>query len=174
VNASAKSISLKWAADSYAYEYRAAYCEAGASSWNRKWADSRTSCTVKGLKKGSLYDFRVNAVNEYNDRLIYSEDSNIIRKYINTVSGLKVKAGKNSVKVSWNADKKAAGYIIRCSAKKNMKNAVTVTADAAKTSCTIKKLKKNQKYYVRVMPVASAGGESYKGAWSSRKAVITK
>ncbi len=174
VNVSGKSVSIRWAADANADEYRAAYREVGADSWNRKWADSRTSCTVKGLKKGGLYDFRVNAVKEDGNRLIYSEDSNISHSYINTVSGVKVKAGRNSVTVSWKADKKASGFIIRCSAKKNMKNAVTVTAEAGKTSCTIKKLKKNKKYYVRVMPVASAGGEFYNGAWSNRKAVRTK
>ncbi len=44
----------------------------------------------------------------------------------------------------------------------------------AKTKCTISKLKKGRKYYVKVMPVKVRGSKTYTGILSGAKAAKVK
>lgn len=93
------------------------------------------------------------------------------------VSLKKVTKGKQSIKVSW---KKAAGqvtgYRIAYSTDKNFKKNVKYVKvkGIKKTSATIKKLKANKKYYVKVRTYKTANGKTYYSTWSKVKNVTTK
>lgn len=73
--------------------------------------------------------------------------------------------------VKWNKNaKEVTGYQIRYSQKKNMSGAKIVTVKNAKTtSCKIKKLKVNKKYYVQIRTYKTTGGKTYYSSWSSKK-----
>lgn len=66
----------------------------------------------------------------------------------------------------------ADGYQIQYSLKKNFKNAKKIRKKSA--NVTIKKLKKNRRYYVRVRVYGKVNGKTYYGKWSARKSVKTK
>lgn len=174
VKASKKLVRLSWAKDASASDFRIFYRKAGAGTWTRKWTNGNTSYNVTGLKKKGLYQFRVSAAAESGDRMIYSDSSAVRCRYISALSEVKVKAKKKAFRVSWKKDSKADAYQIKYSTKKNMKNAVTVSAGRGKSAKLVKKLRAGKKYYVRVRPVVSYGGNTYYGAWSARKAVKTK
>ena len=67
------------------------------------------------------------------------------------------------------------GYQIQYSLKKNMKGKKTVTVKgSANVKKTIKKLKKNKRYYVRVRAFKTINGVKQYSAWSAKKNIKTK
>lgn len=92
------------------------------------------------------------------------------------VTGLKLKAKKKAIKLSWKKGSAGiSGYQIRYSKSKKMKWAKTIKlARAAAKSKTIKKLAKKKRYYVQVRSYKTLNGKTYYSAWSSKKSVKTK
>ncbi len=86
----------------------------------------------------------------------------------------KVKGAKKKINVSWKEVADADGYKVVVSTKKSFKNAKSVTVKA-KTSATVKSLKKKTTYYVKVRAYTEdyAGKKVY-GKYSSVKKVKTK
>ena len=78
--------------------------------------------------------------------------------------------------VSWKKDTRAAGYQVMYSTdKKFRKNVKTVNIKKYKTShCTVKKLARNKRYYVRVRSYKKVSGGKLYGSWSSTKNVKIK
>ena len=88
-----------------------------------------------------------------------------------------VKRAKKAFKATWKKQsKQTTGYQIQYSTKKGFGSKVkTVTVSNNKvTSKTIKSLKKNQKYYVRVRTYKKAGNSKFYSGWSKTKSVKTK
>ena len=84
-----------------------------------------------------------------------------------------VKGAKKSVKVTWTAQKsETQGYKIQVSTDKNFKKGVkTVKVSKNKTtSTTVKGLKANKKYYVRICTYKG----SYVSSWSKAKTAKAK
>lgn len=86
------------------------------------------------------------------------------------VKNLKVKAGKKSMTVSFKKAKNAKKYQIQYSTNKNYKNVKTKLT--SKTKITIKKLKSNKKYYVRVRGYYSTSGCKIYGAYTKKTVKI--
>ncbi len=84
------------------------------------------------------------------------------------IKGVKLKAAKKSIKVSWKKVKGATRYEIKYSRKKDMSKAVTVKTK--KASVKLKKLKKGKKYYVSVRAVRG----KQKSQWTVAKAKKAK
>ena len=78
--------------------------------------------------------------------------------------------------VSWKKDTRAAGYQVMYSTdKKFRKNVKTVNIKKYKTThCTVKKLARNKRYYVRVRSYKKVSGGKLYGSWSSTKNVKIK
>ena len=78
--------------------------------------------------------------------------------------------------VSWKKDTRATGYQIMYSTdKKFHKNVKTVNIKKYKTTrCTVKKLARNKRYYVRVRSYKKVSGGKLYGSWSSTKNVKIK
>ena len=95
------------------------------------------------------------------------------RRYFSRVSD-KAKAGKGSIKVSWKKDKTATGYQVLVATNKNMKNSKKFEVGKSAKSYKIKGLKKGKRYYVRVRPMKTHGGVTYKGILSKTKSVRVK
>ncbi len=90
------------------------------------------------------------------------------------LSSVKSKASKK-ITVKWKKDKNATGYIVQYATNKNFKNAKTATIKKkALTSTTLKKLKGNKKYYVRVCSYKKVGKKMIQGEWSKAKNVKVK
>ena len=93
------------------------------------------------------------------------------------VSISKLSKGKKQFKATWKKQKtQTTGYQIEYSANKNFKSGnkkVTIKKNKT-TSTTVKKLKKNKKYYVRIRTYKTVKGTKYYSGWSKVKNVKTK
>ena len=91
------------------------------------------------------------------------------------VKGLKLKAGKKKVTVTYKKVSGATSYKVTYSTSKKFKKAKTVTVKSGKTvKKTISKLKSKKTYYVKVCAVKKVSGKSYTGKWSAAKSVKVK
>lgn len=91
------------------------------------------------------------------------------------VKGLKLKAGKKKVTVTYKKVSGATSYKVIYSTSKKFKKAKTVTVKSGKTvKKTISKLKSKKTYYVKVCAVKKVKGKSYTGKWSAVKKVKVK
>lgn len=91
------------------------------------------------------------------------------------VKGLKLKAGKKKVTVTYKKVSGATSYKVTYSTSKKFKKAKTVTVKSGKTvKKTISKLKSKKTYYVKVCAVKKVKGKSYTGKWSAVKKVKVK
>ena len=87
-----------------------------------------------------------------------------------------VKAAKKAVSVEWKKVSGVSGYEIQVATdKKFKKNKKTVTIKKQKTTkTTVKKLKANKKYYVRIRTYKTVNGKKVYSTWSKVKSVKTK
>lgn len=85
-------------------------------------------------------------------------------------------AKSRQLTVSWKKDSRATGYQIMYSTdKKFKKNCKTVNIKKYKTTrCTIKKLAKNKRYYVRIRSSKKVSGGNLCGSWSTVKYIKVK
>ena len=99
----------------------------------------------------------------------------ILVKKPGQVKGLKLKAGKKKVTVTYKKVSGATSYRVTYSTSKKFKKAKTVTVKSGKTvKKTISKLKSKKTYYVKVCAVKKVKGKSYTGKWSAVKKVKVK
>ena len=98
-----------------------------------------------------------------------NSDNNLLSKVV--LKAPKNKKGKKIV-ASWSAVKGAKGYQVQYAASRNFKKKSSVSTK--KTTYTIKKLKKNKVYYIRVRAYDTNGTEKVYGAWSKIKKVKVK
>lgn len=91
------------------------------------------------------------------------------------VKGLKLKAGKKKVTVTYKKVSGATSYKVTYSTSKKFKKAKTVTVKSGKTvKKTISKLKSKKTYYVKVCAIKKVSGKNYTGKWSAVKKVKVK
>ena len=95
--------------------------------------------------------------------------------YPNTPKIKKLSAKKKQLTASWKKDNSVKGYQLQYSTGRGFNRYKTVTVNSPKKiKKTVKKLKKNTKYYVRVRSYTKLYGRKYYSDWSKIKAVKTK
>lgn len=151
------------------------YNAAGNSLKNTGYVKSKTVTKVS-VKAGTYYVVikRENSLSEVTEKE-YSITATISKKVKTpAVKKLSLKAKKKSVKVSWSKASGVTGYQIQYSTNKKFKKAKTVKVASSKKSYTIKKLKSNKKYYVRVRAYKKSGGKIVTGKYTAVKSVVVK
>lgn len=108
-------------------------------------------------------------VSDNDSNISKNSDNNLLSKVV--LKAPKNKKGKKIV-ASWSAVKGAKGYQVQYAASRNFKKKSSVSTK--KTTYTIKKLKKNKVYYIRVRAYDTNGAEKAYGAWSKIKKVKVK
>lgn len=108
---------------------------------------------------------------------VSNNDSNISKNSDNKLLSkavLKTPKNKKGKKIvaTWSAVKGAKGYQVQYAANKKFKKKSSVSTK--KTTYTIKKLKKNKIYYIRVRAYDTNGTEKTYGAWSKIRKVKVK
>ena len=135
-------------------------------------ADDATSHTISGLTNGTLYYFRVAAVNSVGTGAYYpgATDAAVSATPAPEApaapSALMATAANAEVTLSWTAaasDGGAAitGYMIEHDTDMNFPSPTTVTTAAAATSHTVSALTNGTLYYFRVAAVNAAGTSAY-------------
>ncbi len=150
---------------------------------NRKWGDcfytTGTEFTITNIDEYCNYQFKIYPYYELDaNTTYYFKPTNITTSRATKVKPPKatsiksLKAGKKSFKLTVKTIQNVAGYQIQYGTKKNFKGAKSVNIKATKK--TIKKLKKNKKYYVRVRTFKVVNGKKVYSKWSAKKVVKTK
>lgn len=93
-----------------------------------------------------------------------TEDST--KTTLKKVTSFKAKALKKALKLTWKKAAGASGYEIQYSLNKNFKKAKKITIKKASVKTrTIKGLKKNKKYYIRIRATMRKGKRKINGPW---------
>ena len=108
----------------------------------------------------------------------YSDDQYEYNLNVKTVAPVgttltKVKKGNKAFTATWKKQS-VSGYELSYATNKKFKKAKTKKIAASKKKVTIKKLKKNRKYYVRIRTYKMINGKKYTSAWSKAKTVVVK
>ncbi len=98
-------------------------------------------------------------------------NSNTSKVFVPTSSSIvKIKSKKKSLKVTWKRVSGINGYKLQYSLKKNFKKAKTIVIKKATVKTkTIKKLKSNKKYFLRIRTFKVVGNKTYQSPWSKTK-----
>lgn len=102
-------------------------------------------------------------------RIVEKADStkNSEQTRVSAVTGLKAKALKGKLKISWAKAAGVSGYEIQYSLKSNFKKVKKITVAKASTKAkTIKGLKKKKKYSVRIRAYKKVRSKKIYGAWT--------
>ena len=109
--------------------------------------------TVKNLKAGTAYSFKVRGLSKEDGKNYYGDYSTVntaTKTSATTLKSLKSEKAKAFI-AKWNAKSGVTGYQIQYSTAADFSNAKTVKiAGASTTSKTVSSLKSGKKYYVRV------------------------
>ncbi len=93
-----------------------------------------------------------------------TQNSTVYNKAYN-IKTLKLTSMKKAIKLKWTKIKKAKGYQIQISLYKNYKKSKTINVKKSKNSYTLKKLKANKKYYIRIRAYGKKGKQMVYGKW---------
>ncbi|MBQ6496406.1 MAG: fibronectin type III domain-containing protein [Firmicutes bacterium] len=175
-NLKKEQMKIKFPIDDAVDNYRIQYRLAGKNDWMNAWSAGTDTYIIKGLEQSSLCEFRIAGYMKQTDgKWVRAAWSDVAYRYMNSSPLKSAKAGKKKITVTWTKDKKASGYQVQYSLKSNMSNAAIITIEGkATTKCTIKKLKKGKKYFVKVRPVKTKSGNTYLGILSKAMKVKVK
>lgn len=181
--ATTTSIKLSWKSDNnYVTDYYQIY-DVNKKKVMKTISSENTSYTIKNLKPGKKYSFKVRGYSKSEGEKYYGE-----WKTIETATKPKstsVKSAKSTkskvLSLSWNKQSAATGYQIQYSTSSKFTTKTTETLTIKKnsqTSKTVSKLKSGKKYYVKIRTYKTIkiNGKSTKvySAWSSVKSVKVK
>ena len=168
---STKTVNIKWKKVSGATGYDVLYKKVGDKKYNTKKVSS-TSVKLKNQKSGGLYEYKVVPVTKAGNSEVKGKASKARYRYIQKVKKLRLKPGKNKIKVSWKKTAGATKYQVTYFTNKSMTKGKTVLVK--KTGYTIKGQKKGKKVYVRVRPVKTKSSHDYMGAYCKAKSAAAK
>ena len=128
-----------------------------------------------GKEVGKAYTYAVTpyVVNREGVTVFGNEYSVVVTPEVNLAKAkiTNFKKGKTSFKVSWKAVKGADSYQV---SYKTGKTAKVRNVSAKKLTATIKGLKANKKYTVKVRACKTVNGVKYFGKWSKAKSIKTR
>ena len=168
-NVPKKSMDITWKKVEGATGYKVSWRVKGG-----KWKSANTSklkYTVKGMKLGKYYEFKVAAKNGDGT----GRFSDVNKRWFRPIKRLKATGRKGAVRITWRKTNGAKGYIAYCSTNKNFTSYKSkVIKGGAKTSFTFKNLKRKQTYYVLVRPYKTLGKARWNGITNEPRKVKTK
>ena len=137
---------------------------------------STTSYTVRSLKAGTSYQFKIRAFKSYSDKNQYGTWSTPLKANTNPygVGGFNVKStNKTSVTLGWNKGTSASGYVIERYDGSKWVHVARINK-ASTTSYTVRSLKAGTKYQFRIRAFKSYPEKNQYGTWSKTLTATTK
>lgn len=163
--------SVKLSATTYTYNGKAKKPSVTVTDANGNTL-SRSSYSVsydRDSKSAGRHTVKITLKGSYSGTM---KRSYTINPRATSVSKLSKKSKGFTVKVKKLSAATATGYQVQYSLNSNFKGAKTKTISG--TSLTVKRLKGNKKYYVRVRTYKKSGSKKYYSSWSGAKTVKTR
>ena len=170
------AVKLSWKKNTEAHGYEIYQYQ------SKKWKKAATitkgsaqSATIKKLKAGTSYRFRIRAYRNNNGKKLYTRYTTLsVMTRPAKVVVTKVTSGKKKIAVTWRKVK-SSGYEIQCcTSKKFQKGVKKVTVNSSRKTVTVKNLRSKKVYYVRMRAYSKVNGKKYAGAWSKVRKVCIK
>lgn len=174
-NIKKKSMNISFSKVSGAENYRVAFRKAGDKNWKYAWTGGKTSYVLKNLKANQLYEFKFAAYKKIDGKWQRGEWSAVSYRYFYKATMSKLTTKKKTITATWKRDKNCSYYVVYYATKKDMSNQKQIKVKGNKTTkCTIKKLKKGKKYYIRVRAYKTKNKKNYAGELSAKKSIKCK
>lgn len=178
---SSKQLIISWDAVSNAasYEiYRATAQKGPFKKIATVNAINRMNYTDGTVKAGTLYYYRIRSVGQIDNTTTYSDYSEIVSgRTAKIPSGLAVQSrNSTTLRISWKADSKASGYVIRRATSRNgtYKKIATVSG-GSKNYYDDKSVKENKTYYYKIQAYNKNNGvKGYSGYGSAANGKTVK
>lgn len=167
-------IKLTWKKVTGAEGYKVSYSTDG-KKWTTVKTD-KTSFTLKKLKSGKDYRFKVRAYAGSNQGSYSSTVKTATKVGAGKLKTLKSSAS-GTLTATWSKLSGADGYQLYLSTSKKFTSKTTkkLTVKKGKTvKTTVKKLKKNKKYYAKIRGYKTVNDQKVYGAFSSIKSIKVK
>ncbi len=166
------SINLKWSKVSGASGYAVYQYNSKAEKYEKIASVKKNKLTVKKLKAGRSYKFKVRAYKTVSGTNYYGSYSSTLSTATKPIAPtLKAAAGTKQAKLSWNKVAGASGYAVYYSTSKN--GTYKKLATTKSTKFTVKRLKSGKTYYFNVRAYKTADRNIYSSP-SSAKGVRVK
>ena len=172
-----KKLRVTWTPVKDASYYQVEWMLNESGRWYKKEieAEEGAAYQITGLSEGSCVKVSVRAARIINGEDVFCKWTTPVKVLMHKGTLKKVAKKKKAFTAVWKPLKRATGYQIRYSLKKNFKKSKTKTKNGAKTKkFTVGKLKKKKTYYVKIRAFRKVKGVVYYGEWSNIKKVKTK
>ncbi|MBQ4119288.1 MAG: fibronectin type III domain-containing protein [Clostridia bacterium] len=164
------SVYLSWNSVKGAKNYKVQYKVSSADKW-KSVTTKKTSITIKDLKAGKKYSFKVTATTKSKKYTSITTTETTLKKVTATVKS----KTKDSVKLTWKKNTNADGYkIYQKTSKSGSWKTVKTVKDPYTTTYTVKKLKSNKNYYFKVVSYSKENGKTVKSSGETVKAKTKK
>lgn len=171
-------ITIKWSKVAGAKGYEIFKYDTKKKTYVKAGTTTQTSYTLKDLKSGTSYKFKIRAYivsggkNYYGDfNGVYTASTKPAKVNLKSVKSAKTKTAT----VTWDKVSGASGYAVVYATDSKFKKAKTVTVKKGSTlKATIKKLSKGKKYFFKVRAYKTVNGKKVYGAYSAVKNVKVK
>lgn len=171
------SITLNWSKVSGATGYEVYKYNSSKKKWEKVGSTTKTSYTVKKLKAGTKYKFKVRAYKTVNKKKYYGSYSSELQTATKTSTPkiTSVTTGSKKANLKWKKVSGATGYEIYMATSKNGKYSKVKTITKSSTVKYSKtKLKKNKKYYFKVRTYKTVNGKKIYSSYSTVKSIKIK
>lgn len=174
------SLRLKWTKSSGITGYKIYVYDPSKKNYVRKKTITNPNTvlyTIKGLKPGITYSFKIAAFVRINgvDYISYLSDSTLLAMTVPANSKIVQVCGENhSATIRWKKIEGASGYIVYRYNKKTKKYVrIAKVKGNSKFTYTNKKLKKSKTYSYKVKAYKTLNGKTLKGKTSGKRSVLT-
>ena len=171
------SITLNWSKVSGATGYEVYKYNSSKKKWEKVGSTTKTSYTVKKLKAGTKYKFKVKAYKTVSKKKYYGSYSSELQTATKTSTPkiTSVTTGSKKANLKWKKVSGATGYEIYMATSKNGKYSKVKTITKSSTVKYSKtKLKKNKKYYFKVRTYKTVNGKKIYSSYSTVKSIKIK
>ena len=173
---STTSITLNWSKATGATGYELQKYNSSKKKWEKVTTTSKTSYTVKKLKAGTTYKFRVRAYKTISSKKYYGSYSSTLSTTTKTATPKisKITSKSKKATLSWKKVSGASGYEIYMATSKKGKYKKVKTASSKTVKYTKSSLKKKKTYYFKIRTYRTVSGKKVYSSYSSIKSIKIK
>ncbi len=171
------SITFNWSKVTEASGYELYKYNSSKKKWEKIKTTSKTSYTVKNLKVGTTYRFKVRAYKKVNNETYCSSYSSVLTTTTKTSTPkiLRVTSKSKKATINWKKVSGAKGYEIWMATSKKGKYSKIKTVTKGNTvKYTKSSLKKNKTYYFKIRTYRTVDGKKVYSSYSTVKSIKVK